>query len=157
MTLSIKKFNISDIIKRIKSEKLFKTDGEVANLLGLQRSTLAERKRQNSIPYDELVNFSDKENYSLNWILYGEEPKRREEKAIPGMIHEPPAAYSEETLYVLITRVQKIYKEGDLSERAAIRGMIDEVHEKLIERIEARLKAAAAETKPELKKANNAG
>ncbi len=156
MTLSNKKFNISDIIKRIKSEMGLKTDSEVANLLGMQRTTLAERKRQNSVPYKEIVMFSDKENFNLSWLLYGEGAKYQGEKTMPGIVKESPAVYSEETLDELVERVRKIYMEGDFAEKAAIRGMIDGIYIKMIEKIVDRLKDAA-EPNPALKKMENAG
>lgn len=80
MTMSTEKSKLYDIIARIKSEKCLKTDAGVANLLGIQRTALAERKSRNSIPYEELVTFCDRENYSLDWLFTSEGPKYREER-----------------------------------------------------------------------------
>lgn len=147
--------HFDDILSRIKEITGVKTASEVANLLGLKPNTLAERKSRNSIPYEELFRFSNERNLNSDWLLTGEGSKYREEAAMPGMINESPETYSDERLGKLITRVQKIYKDGDPVEKAAIWGMIDEVYDKLIEKIEARLKAAT--TEPALKKTNNAG
>lgn len=122
-------------------------------MLGFTKSAFSERKRRKSLPFDKLEIFCEKESLNIDWLLTGEGSKYQEEKVMPGMINEPQAAYSEETLDELVEMVRKIYKEGDFSEKAMVRGMIDEIHDKMIEKIESRLKAAA---EPALKK-NNAG
>lgn len=146
--------DFDQIVLRIKEHKKLRNDWEVANLLGLSKTAFAERKRRNSIPRDKLEILCEHEIINLNWLLTGEGSKYQEEKVMPGMVNEPPAAYSEETLDELVEMVCKIYKEGDFSEKAMVRGMIDEIHDKMIAKIEARLKAA---TEPALKKINNAG
>ena len=60
-----------DIIKRIKQLYGVKKDAEVASLLNFSRSALAERKRNNSIPYHEIVRLSEQKNASIDWLLTG--------------------------------------------------------------------------------------
>lgn len=69
-----------DILSRIKKMSGVKTDSQVAKLLGLKPNTLAERKSRNSIPYEELFIFSNKNNLNSDWLLTGEGPKYRTER-----------------------------------------------------------------------------
>lgn len=149
--------NFDQIIQKIKEHKKLHHDWEVAILLGLSRTAFAERKRRNSIPQDKLKVFCEQEFINMKWLCENEGPKYRELKPAEGFVKEPETLYNNERLSVLVEKVAKIYKEGDLSERAAIRGMIDEVYDKMIEKIEKRLKDAIAEPKSELKKINHAG
>jgi len=71
--MSRKKVNFIHIIKRIKSYKGIKTDQNVATLLGLERSAFAQRKKKDSIPYFEIINFCIEENLSIDYLLTGEE------------------------------------------------------------------------------------
>lgn len=59
------------ILDRIKSLKSLKTQGDVAAVLGFERTALAQRKRTGSIPYAELIDFSLKERVSIDWLLTG--------------------------------------------------------------------------------------
>lgn len=64
----------SEIMDRIKTLKKLRSDNSVARVLGLSRSAFSERKKRESIPYEELARFSEQENVSLDWLLTGEEP-----------------------------------------------------------------------------------
>ncbi len=74
MTHDMTDVTFSEIIERIKSLKGLKTDTAAAEALGMQRSALAERKRRNSIPREELWNFARREGLRLDWLLTGEGP-----------------------------------------------------------------------------------
>jgi len=60
----------SVILGRIKEYCKFSTDTELADFLGIQRSTLSNWVKRNSIDYD-LV-FSKCENIDKNWLLTGQ-------------------------------------------------------------------------------------
>ncbi len=62
----------SDIIRRIKHRELISSDAKLAELLDLDRTEFAERKRTNSIPYKELVAYSEKSRANLHFLLTGE-------------------------------------------------------------------------------------
>ena len=64
-------YDIVAIINRIKEVARVESDLDVAELLGLSRTALAERKRRSTIPYEEIVIFSDKKRISLHWLLTG--------------------------------------------------------------------------------------
>ena len=60
---------VTEIINVIKSMKNLSTDYEVADSIGVSRGALANAKRRNSMSFfDELVNFCDQENLSLDFI-----------------------------------------------------------------------------------------
>lgn len=79
----------SDYIDRIKAFKGFSSDNSVAETLNLSRSAFSERKKRGSIPYEELSIFSEQEGLSLDWLLTGEGPMKRESK-----VSEELASYS---------------------------------------------------------------
>ncbi len=64
--------NIFDIIKRIKEYKGLNSDASVSRILGFkERRGLQYYKEHESIPFEHLFNFADKENISLDWLIYG--------------------------------------------------------------------------------------
>lgn len=83
---------IVSIIDRIKKLKGLDNDVQVADILGMKRTALAERKRKGSIPYEELVSFSDKEGIWIDWMLTGEGAMRRDE-CQPILVKERTAPY----------------------------------------------------------------
>lgn len=81
-----------NIIDRIKELKSIKTDNAVAGLLNISQSAFAERKRKDSIPYEELVSFSVNEGISIDWLLTGLGRMRRD-GGEPFRVSEEPAQY----------------------------------------------------------------
>jgi transcriptional regulator with XRE-family HTH domain len=71
--------NFLRIIARIKQAAGVKTDAEVASLLGMKRSTLAERKRKNSIPFSKIARLSEQRSIPLDWLLNEKEVNSSEE------------------------------------------------------------------------------
>lgn len=67
--------SFSEIIEDIKSLKNLSNDYQVAELLGIKSKSMATAKMRNSIPYEELTSFCDKEGIFLNWLLFGSGPK----------------------------------------------------------------------------------
>lgn len=68
-------FSITEIIQRIKYYKNLEHDYQVAELLGLTKTALAERKRRNSLPDLHLASFCEKESVNFYWLLTGHEPR----------------------------------------------------------------------------------
>jgi len=58
------------ILNRIKSEKKFKTDTELANFLGISKATLSNWYKRDTIDYDLVL--SKCEHMDLNWIIRGD-------------------------------------------------------------------------------------
>jgi len=63
--------NILDILKRIKGILDLRFDGEVADLLGMTKSALSQRRNRNSIPHDQIKRLCKEKNLSIEYILYG--------------------------------------------------------------------------------------
>lgn len=72
MTKSREKFIFSDIVGRIKQREGISSDTQLAKILGLERTALAERKRRNSIPYKEIVIYCEQHGASMHYVLTGE-------------------------------------------------------------------------------------
>ncbi len=64
------------IIERIKKLRHLSSDGAMAEMLGFTRTAFAERKRRNSIPYEELVSFAEAESVNIHWLLTGVGPEK---------------------------------------------------------------------------------
>jgi len=82
--------NFSEIIFRIKKYKNIKNDLEVANLLGLSKTAISERKRRNSVPIDKITLFCERESINVDWLLAGEGKMEK----IPPIIAEPQAPHT---------------------------------------------------------------
>lgn len=64
--------NIFDIIERIKKFKGLNSDADVSRELGFkERRGLQYYKSDGPIPYGYLIDFAQKENISLDWLLMG--------------------------------------------------------------------------------------
>jgi hypothetical protein len=77
MANKVKKFqfrHFDTIIDRIKAYKNLRYDIDVAELLGMTQSAFAERKRRNSIPYEEVMSFCEREGIPYGWIIDGRGP-----------------------------------------------------------------------------------
>ncbi|MEX0998825.1 MAG: S24/S26 family peptidase [Thermodesulfobacteriota bacterium] len=60
---------VTEIINTIKTMKSLNNDYDVADTIGVSRGALANAKKRDSISFlDELVNFCDEENLSLDFI-----------------------------------------------------------------------------------------
>lgn len=71
---------IAEIISLIKEIKNVKSDTDVARVLGMKQSAFSERKKLNSIPYEHIALFCEKEGLSLDWLLLGREPEQKEKE-----------------------------------------------------------------------------
>ena len=72
------KLNKTLILNRIKEACGFTKDGELADFLGINKSTLANWYSRNSIDFD-LV-FSKCENISVDWLLFGIGDEKKQDK-----------------------------------------------------------------------------
>ncbi len=69
----------SQILSRLKEINKLSSDTELANLLGINKSTLSNWYRRNTVDYD-LV-FSKCEHVDINWLLFGQGEMLREKEA----------------------------------------------------------------------------
>lgn len=73
-----KKFNIHEIISRIKKIKNVRSDGEVAAILGVGGTAVSNYKTSGNIPFERLTVFCENESISIDWLIRGEgEPQFR--------------------------------------------------------------------------------
>ena len=83
--------NVQEIVKRAKQVMKFKTDLELAQYLGVARSTLSNWMVRNSIDYPLLLNKMQDVDY--NWLLTGKGSPKRREQLMEGhdveIIHNP--------------------------------------------------------------------
>lgn len=87
--------NVADIVKRSKQVMNFKTDAELADYLGVSRSTLSNWVSRNSIDFPLLL--GKMKNVDYNWLLIGKgkavhEVKICDSELVTGeveMIHNP--------------------------------------------------------------------
>lgn len=117
--------SLSEIIKVIKNEKSLKKNKDVANLLGIEAKQFATAKSRNSIPYEKLTSFCNKEGWSLNWLLTGSGEKYQKSKDDETKEIDPK-------LKGLLEKVKYIFKEGDIKERISVRGTIEEIYDEIV-------------------------
>lgn len=55
-------------------------DKDVANTIGISKESLAQHKKNNSVPFKEIAYFCAKRKLSINWILFDQLPKELEEE-----------------------------------------------------------------------------
>jgi tetrahydromethanopterin S-methyltransferase subunit B len=67
--------SFSEIVEKIKKLKALSNDYEVADIILIKPKTLAVNKTRNSIPFQEITAFCNKEHISLNWLLSGIGPQ----------------------------------------------------------------------------------
>ena len=130
--------DFESIIKRIKELKGIRDDQEVASLLGLSKGAFSERKRRGSIPKKELELFCSRDSINIDWLLSGEGLMResgiyirRDDK--PELIKEAdiPIIAGDAIAGALARKLSVIYREGDRGQRAAVRGVIEEVYDEI--------------------------
>lgn len=79
----IKCEKFSEVVDRIKYIKHLKNDSDVAKLLDMSNTALANRKTRESIPFLEIISFCESENINLVGFLTGKELKKSQEASLP--------------------------------------------------------------------------
>jgi hypothetical protein len=78
--------NFQDILERIKKyikqkeNKEYVYDKDISAILNITVQSLSRMKKSNTIPYQKIVEFCDKEGISLDWVLFGKNNERSEDK-----------------------------------------------------------------------------
>jgi hypothetical protein len=86
--------NIIDIIERVKIINKIHTDHEVAKILGISKANLSNYRSKGSIPYDALSNYCERENLSVDYILFGTgDPAATSPAFSSARLAEPEALY----------------------------------------------------------------
>jgi hypothetical protein len=136
--------NIIHIVERIKKVKGFRTEGEVAAALKMSLGALSNHKTRRSVPYEALSTFCETEKISLDWLLTGEGSPR---PPAPSVVSEAAAEYAPPNYEDVMRRAAEIFREGDIGDRAILRGMIEEIYEKMTDRKAGKSAAEAGEEK----------
>lgn len=68
---------IFSIIERVKSTFECNSETEVANLLGISKTALANHKSRNTIPYEALFTFCESKDISIDWLFTGKGSVRK--------------------------------------------------------------------------------
>ena len=76
------------VIARMKEASNVNTDVELAQVIGKHKQNVTQAKRK-GVPLVWLLEFSHKFSYSLDWLVYGEEPRKRADRS-PGGEKRPP-------------------------------------------------------------------
>ena len=80
--------NIIDILERIrdhlkvKENKEYVYDKDIGEHLNITPESLSRLKKSNSIPFQKIIDFCEKEEISLDWILFGKNLKDEEKLKI---------------------------------------------------------------------------
>lgn len=72
-------FDAATVIERAKSLHGFKLDQQLAELLGVSRTSLASWKRRNSIPAKYLLQIVFGTEHTVDWLVSGEEKEQEED------------------------------------------------------------------------------
>lgn len=70
-----------------------KTSQSLAEKLGVSPQTVSSWKARESVPYAQCVDMAERHNVSLDWLLTGEGPMRRDEAGAKAL-HEVPAGFA---------------------------------------------------------------
>jgi hypothetical protein len=70
--------SFSKINKNLKSIFGLRFNKEVAERIGMSEDSYKQRKKENSVPFKEIILCCDKEGWSPNWIFWNQGPQKRE-------------------------------------------------------------------------------
>lgn len=63
-----------DIIQRLMSHYGLRYEKDLAAILGVRPNSIAYHKLHDRIPYSVLTKLADREDMSLDWLIFGKEP-----------------------------------------------------------------------------------
>jgi len=66
--------NFEIVVGRLKKEFLLKSDKAFAKAIGMSPTAFHNRKKTKSLPYPEIIKFSNSRDVNLNWVLTGDGP-----------------------------------------------------------------------------------
>jgi len=70
---------IKDYLKE-RDNKDYVYDKDISNELGIRVQSLSRLKKADSVPLQQIVKFCEKENLSLDWVLFGKNTDEEDEK-----------------------------------------------------------------------------
>jgi hypothetical protein len=100
-----------EIIGRLKDALNVKSDGELANNLGISRQNIGAARKRDDVPPGWIYKVAELSGCSMDWLQFGQGPKARVEYTTPGSRHKGQLA-SRESAY----KLQVSWKPGPVSE-----------------------------------------
>ena len=115
----------SEILDDIKKWKGITSDADLARIFDVKPSTVTTWRTRDSVPFDLIVAFCEREGFDIHAILTGQE------RAVPG-VHKIADEHRDPVLISLLEKLQKVYKDGTIQQRAMLRGLIDEMFDEVM-------------------------
>ena len=72
--------NAGEIILRLMEASGTSSDGQLATIFRIYRQNISNARGKNKVPSDWILKIGEKYGYSLDWLQYGIEPKKRGER-----------------------------------------------------------------------------
>ncbi len=88
----LSKINSSDVVDRLQIIYGVNSDSALSTAMEQKRSTVGNWRNRGTVPYAECVSAAAEKGISLDWLLTGEGPMRRDEDAPAVAAEAPPAA-----------------------------------------------------------------
>jgi len=70
--LNKSELKIRDIFDRIREREGVQSDSDLGDILHISPRNIVDRKQRNSIPWDELYQYSQVKNISFDWLIKGQ-------------------------------------------------------------------------------------
>ena len=88
---------IETIISRLKEALQVKSDGQMATCLGISRQNIGAARKRGDIPPGWINKVAEITGYSMDWLCFGNGPKKRVEYGMEGSAPEGRVASPEST------------------------------------------------------------
>lgn len=109
--LSLTLSETEDIIGRLKEALNVKSDGELANNLGISRQNIGAARKRDDVPPGWIYKVAELSGCSMDWLRFGQGPKVRAEYTTAGSRYKDQLA-SQESAY----KLQVSWKPGPADE-----------------------------------------
>jgi Bacteriophage CI repressor helix-turn-helix domain len=80
--------NPAEIIERMKEASGTSTDVDLAQVIGKHKQNITNAKKR-GVPLNWVLEISTQFDYSLDWLVHGEEPRKRVDRSIEGEKRPP--------------------------------------------------------------------
>ena len=108
-----KKGLLRGILDRIREVEGLNSDVDVARLLGSKIRNISAWKQRETIPWNYLIPYSRRRGFSLEWLVYGNGPRRAVDMGMePGAIFH--VRTDQDAVYVIAAMMHQVLKEGGI-------------------------------------------
>lgn len=120
-----------DVWERIRQVTKWGTYTDLANFLSISSSSITGAKDRGNWPIEWAFKIAQVYNVSIDWLLTGEGEMRRGERAAPEYVAAYIPRSADPRLSALVEKLECVYKEGDMKEKALVRGLIEELYDEV--------------------------